>query len=74
LQSAKRVFRADAITKDAWNVVTLDNVEQALSGETSDSSGDAIGRNNIDPDALFFSYKKSYICSATFILPSIFWA
>jgi hypothetical protein len=50
------VLRAGAITKDAWNVVTLNNVEQALSGETSYSSGDAIGRDNIDPDASFFSY------------------
>jgi len=46
------VFRAGLITEDAWDVVTLDNVEQALSGETSNSSGDAIRRNYVDPDAL----------------------
>jgi len=67
LQSAKRVFRAGEITKDAWNVVALDYVEQALSGETSDSSGDAIGRDNIDPDSLFFSYQ-----SFTFALRPLF--
>jgi hypothetical protein len=50
------VFRAGVITKDAWDVVALDNIEQTLSGEASYSSGDAIGRNNVDPDALFVSY------------------
>jgi hypothetical protein len=50
------VSRAGVITKDAWDVVALDNIEQTLSGETSYSSGDAIRRNNVDPDALFFSY------------------
>ena len=50
------MFSAGLITEDAWDVVTLDNVEQALSRETSNSSGDAIGRDNIDPDASFFSY------------------
>ena len=43
------MFREGIITEDAWDVVTLDNVEQAFSRETSNSSGDAIGRDHVDP-------------------------
>jgi hypothetical protein len=67
LQSAKRVFRAGIITEDAWDVVTLDNVEQAFSRETSNSSGDAIGRNYVYPDALPFRF-----LSLTFSLQPLF--
>jgi hypothetical protein len=58
---------ADLITEDAWDIVTLDNVEQALSGETSNSSGDAIRRNYVDPDALPFRF-----LSLTFSLRPLF--
>ena len=61
------MFSAGLITEDAWDVVTLDNVEQALSRETSNASGDAIGRNYVDPDALPFRF-----ISLTFALRPLF--
>jgi hypothetical protein len=64
-----------AIREYTWDIVSLNNIKKTFSRESSNSSGDAIGRNNVNPHAMKIVYCKylwTYILSLTFILPSIF--
>ena len=38
-------------TENAWDIIACNNIKQAFSRVATASSGDAIGRNNIDPNA-----------------------
>ena len=48
-----------AIRKDAWNIVSLNYIKKAFSRECSDPSWNAIRRNNVDPDNLFWNLYSS---------------
>ena len=40
------------LTENAWDVITGDDIKQALSREATNSSGDAIRGDNVDPDTI----------------------